>query len=169
MPCFRQMSMWLLAATYAFPSSRVADVRSLITSRPYSDLPTMAPRAMAMGRPIIPVPGIPTPIAFFRMFADRCASIFSGRHPRSSVARATQSDTHIGSVQPTAGTTSRLMRLIICSRMLLSSITVYVVLWLVLTANLLNKIMTSKNYPAFSISSINKSPCLLVSCLPACR
>ena len=34
---------------------------------------------MAMGKPIIPVPGMPTPIAFLRMFALKRTSIFSGR------------------------------------------------------------------------------------------
>ena len=68
----------------------------------------MAPRATAIGKPIMPVPGMPTPIAFFRMLGLSFKSIFSGRHPSASVAFATQSATAIGSVHPTAGITSLL-------------------------------------------------------------
>ncbi len=63
-----------------------------------------------MGRPIIPVPGMPTPMAFLIMLPLRRSSIFSGKVPKTSVALATQSETAAGSVQPIAGTTSRLMR-----------------------------------------------------------
>ena len=107
---------------YFFPCSSVSGVRSLSTSSWYSDLPISAPSAMAMGRPIMPVPGIPTPIAFFRMLALSITVIFSGRLPSISVALATQSATAIGSVQPTAGTTSRAMRSRICFLQLLSII-----------------------------------------------
>ena len=70
---------------------------------------------MAMGKPIIPVPGIPTPMAFFRMFALSKALIFSGWQPNVSVALATHKATAIGSVHPMAGITSRLIRAMICS------------------------------------------------------
>ena len=88
---------------------------SLMTSSWYSLLPMMAPRAMAMGRPIMPVPGMPTPMAFLRMLALSSAVIFSGLVPNASVARATHRATAMGSVHPTAGTTSRLINAIICS------------------------------------------------------
>src|SRR3712207_2392071 len=65
-----------------------------------------APKATAMGKPIIPVPGIPTPMAFFSMLALSHTVIFSGLWQRFSVALAVQRATAIGSVQPTAGTTS---------------------------------------------------------------
>jgi hypothetical protein len=70
---------------------------------------------MAIGRPIIPVPGIPTPMAFFSMLALRSTEIFLGLSPSVSVAFATQRATAIGSVQPIAGTTSFFMSAIICS------------------------------------------------------
>ena len=69
----------------------------------------------AIGSPIMPpVPGMPTPIAFFRMLALKCNIICSGIKPgflpswflKSSTALATQSATAIGSVHPMAGTTS---------------------------------------------------------------
>ena len=78
-----------------------------------------------MGRPIIPVPGIPTPIAFFRMFALRYKEICSGTQPKVSVAFATQSDTAIGSVQPMAGTTSRCIRAMICFLSAKSNMIIY--------------------------------------------
>ena len=81
-----------------------------------------APRAIAIGSPIIPVPGIPTPIAFFRMLALRKTVIFSGRRPNISVALAVHKATAIGSVQPTAGTTCSLMSLMMFSRVLISNI-----------------------------------------------
>ena len=62
---------------------------------------------MAMGSPIMPVPGMPTPMAFFRILALSHTVILVGTRPNSSVARATHSATAMGSVQPTAGTTSR--------------------------------------------------------------
>ena len=98
------------------PSSTDSVVASLSTSSSYSDLPTMAPRAMAIGRPVIPVPGIPTPIAFLSTLALKRASMRSGRQPRVSVALATQRATAIGSVQPIAGTISRFIRAIISLR-----------------------------------------------------
>ena len=42
----------------------------------------------AIGNPTIPVPGIPTPIAFFRMLALRNTSVFSGLQPKTSAALA---------------------------------------------------------------------------------
>ena len=67
-----------------------------------------------MGSPIIPVPGMPTPIAFFRILALNKTSIFSGFAPKVSVAFATHKATAMGSVQPMAGTTSRCTKAIIC-------------------------------------------------------
>lgn len=64
-------------------------------------------KGVAIGSPIIPVPGMPTPIAFLMMFPLRPRLISSGCIPKSSVALATASDTAIGSVHPSAGTTSR--------------------------------------------------------------
>ena len=76
-----------------------------MTSNWYSDFPINAPKAIAIGKPIIPVPGIPTPMAFLRIFAESNTRTFSGLEPSSSAARATHNATAIGSVQPTAGTT----------------------------------------------------------------
>ena len=59
-----------------------------------------------MGSPTIPVPGIPTPMAFFNILALNRTSIFSGFAPSVSAALATQSATAIGSVHPIAGITS---------------------------------------------------------------
>ena len=67
-----------------------------------------------MGRPTIPVPGIPTPMAFFSILALSKTSIFSGFTPNVSAALATQSATAIGSVHPIAGMTSFLINSIIC-------------------------------------------------------
>ena len=71
---------------------------------------------MAIGRPIIPVPGIPTPMAFFNILALSFTKILSGLLPSISVAFATHKATAIGSVQPIAGTTSRFIKATICSR-----------------------------------------------------
>ena len=60
-----------------------------------------------MGSPTIPVPGMPTPIAFLRMLALRRAQIRVGSVPSRSVARAVANATQMGSVQPMAGTTCR--------------------------------------------------------------
>ena len=59
-----------------------------------------------MGRPIIPVPGMPTPIAFFRILALSNTFILSGFVSSVSVALATHNATAMGSVHPIAGTTS---------------------------------------------------------------
>lgn len=55
-------------------------------------------------------------MAFLRILAERRATMRSGSVPRISVAFATQRATAMGSVQPMAGTTSRLIRATICSR-----------------------------------------------------
>jgi hypothetical protein len=75
---------------------------------------------MAIGSPTIPVPGIPTPMAFLMMLALSLASIFSGRQPNFSVAFAVQSATHVGSVHPMAGTTSWCISAMMRSRVCLS-------------------------------------------------
>ena len=96
------------------PCATASGVQSRSTSSPYSLLPMSAPRAMAMGSPTIPVPGIPTPMAFLRMFAESRTSMRAGTrslHPFTvwsfSVARAQARATQMGSVQPMAGTTCR--------------------------------------------------------------
>ena len=71
---------------------------------------------MAIGSPTIPVPGMPTPIAFFRILALSLTSTRSGLCPSSSVALAVASATQTGSVQPMAGTTPFLIMRIIASR-----------------------------------------------------
>ena len=71
---------------------------------------------MAMGNPTIPVPGMPTPIAFLRMLALKKTSIFCGRVPNISVAFAVASATQMGSVQPIAGTTQCRTSAVICWR-----------------------------------------------------
>jgi hypothetical protein len=65
---------------------------------------------MAMGRPIIPVPGIPTPMEFFRIFELKLASIRNTGSFSTSLALATANATAIGSVHPIAGTTSRFIK-----------------------------------------------------------
>ena len=92
---------------YCLARSTSAGWRSRRTSRPYSGFPISAPKATAIGNPIIPVPGIPTPIAFLRTLELRITSICLGFRPSVSVACATQSDTATGSVQPIAGIISR--------------------------------------------------------------
>ena len=104
------------------PCSKSSGERSFNTSSLYSLLPMRAPNAMAMGRPIMPVPGIPTPMAFFRMLPLRLATICSGCCPNCSLAFAVQRATAIGSVQPMAGTTSCWTRAIMRSRVSLSII-----------------------------------------------
>ena len=106
---------------YFLPSARVVGVRSRNTSNWYSERPIQAPRATAMGRPIMPVPGMPTPMAFFKMLAESNTSILSGIVPRASFALAVARATAIGSVQPMAGTTSLCIREIILSRVSLSN------------------------------------------------
>ena len=98
-----------------FPASTASGLLSFNTSSWYSDFPIKAPKATAMGRPIISVPGIPTPMAFFRILALKNTFMFSGWQPKVSVAFATHKATAIGSVQPIAGTTSLFIRAIICS------------------------------------------------------
>ena len=114
-PSFNRMSI-LSSVIYCLPSSSASGVRSFSTSNWYSLLPMSAPRAMAMGSPIIPVPGIPTPMAFFRILALSRATIFSGLQPNCSLAFAVHRATAIGSVHPIAGTTSLCTKAIICSR-----------------------------------------------------
>ena len=64
----------------------------------------------------MPVPGMPTPMAFFNIFALRCRMILSGVFPSTSAHFAAQRATAIGSVHPIAGTTSRFIRSMICLR-----------------------------------------------------
>ena len=71
---------------------------------------------MAIGNPIILVPGIPTPIAFLVMLELKKTSIFSGRCSNSSAAFATHNDTAMGSVHPIAGTISCSINCLIASR-----------------------------------------------------
>ena len=68
---------------------------------------------MAMGSPTMPVPGMPTPIAFLSTLALSNTSILVGVEPNTSVALAVASATAIGSVHPIAGTTSCLINEII--------------------------------------------------------
>jgi len=97
-------------------------VISLSTSSPFSDLPTKAPRAMAIGSPVIPVPGIPTPIAFFSTLGLKKTSIESGLLSSTSVALAVHSETAMGSVHPTAGIISCCMIALIRDRSSIGSI-----------------------------------------------
>ena len=71
----------------------------------------MAPNAIAIGNPVIPVLGMPTAKAFLYTFLERYTSISSGSDPNNSFARATHNATAIGSVHPMAGTTSQRSRL----------------------------------------------------------
>ena len=105
----------LPSSIYVRPFSTASGVTPPSTSRPSSDFPIKAPRAIAIGRPIIPVPGIPTPIAFLSTLALRRTSTDSGTLPKASFARATHKATATGSVQPTAGTTSRFTSAVISS------------------------------------------------------
>ena len=98
-------------ATRAFPSSRALGLTCPSSSSPRSDLPIITPRATAIGSPIIPVPGIPTPMAFLMILALKLQSIDSiceaSSIAASSRARAAARATATGSVQPVAGTISR--------------------------------------------------------------
>ena len=90
------------------------------TSRPRAGSPHTAPSAAAMGRPTMPVPGMPTPIPFLRMLpltstAMRKSAVCRqrGQSPQCeqfsemmSTAFATARATAMGSVQPRAGFTS---------------------------------------------------------------
>ena len=58
------MSMIPSAFVNASAASTSSRLTPSSTSRPQSGLPRNAPRAMAMGNPVRPVPGIPTPMAF---------------------------------------------------------------------------------------------------------
>ena len=55
----------------------------------------------------MPVPGTATPNPFFIKFGDTLASMRSGIFPKYLAAVAAASAREIGSVQPSAGTTSR--------------------------------------------------------------
>ena len=67
------------------------------------------PRATAMGSPIIPVPGMPTPMAFLSILALKRTSMDVGDSPRVWAACAAAKATATGSVHPVAGTTSFLI------------------------------------------------------------
>ena len=77
------------------------------TSNSPSGSPPKAPIAAAIGKPTMPVPGTATPNPFFIKFGDTLASIRSGVLPKYLAAVAAESAKEIGSVQPSAGTTSR--------------------------------------------------------------
>ena len=66
----------LTSAKKAFASATAAASTSRNTSKPYSECPATAPSATAIGRPVIPLLGIPTPIAFLNMLALNATSIF---------------------------------------------------------------------------------------------
>ena len=102
---FSSVMFMRFSEMYFFPFSTSSFLQSRSTSSCSSGFPASAPRAIAMGRPIIPVPGMPTPIAFLKMFALSLTSMCSGCEPSISAAFATQRATAIGSVQPIAGTT----------------------------------------------------------------
>ena len=89
------------------PCLTLSGVQPLSTSSCFSLSPISTPKAMAIGKPIIPVPGIPTPIAFLSTLALSRTSIRSGVCAKSSLAFAAHSATAIGSVHPMAGTTCR--------------------------------------------------------------
>ena len=113
-------------STSFFPSSTISGVLSRSTSNPYSDLPTNTPIAMAMGSPDIPVPGMPTPMAFFSTLALSHISSFSGITVSNSFTFATAKATAIGSVQPMAGVTSCRIRAMISFRSCLVSMEICV-------------------------------------------
>ena len=116
------------SSIYCRACATASGVQSFRTCNLYSERPMSAPSAMATGSPVMPVPGIPTPIAFLRIFALSRASIFSGVQPSNSVARLTASATHPGSVQPTAGTTCRRTSAVICCFSSKVSISLYFVI-----------------------------------------
>ena len=108
-------------ATSSFARATASGVSSFSTSSPRLELPHTAPRAAATGRPTMPVPGMPTPMPFLRMLpltaTSSLKSAFMRQEPQQgqfseiiSAALATASATAMGSVQPSAGFTSCLMR-----------------------------------------------------------
>ena len=104
--------------TSSFALSTELPHRSWSTSSPYSDLPHTAPRAAAICRPTIPVPGMPTPMPFFSMLPLTSTATLKPelslqavpQHGHRSVsisaALAAASATAMGSVHPRAGFTS---------------------------------------------------------------
>ena len=123
---FSFIAMFILSSLiYCLASAKSSASKSRRTSKPYSDLPIKAPKAIAMGSPIILVPGIPTPIAFFITLELKKISILSGRCSNSSDAFATHNDTAIGSVQPIAGTISCSIKYFIALRSLKDNISVF--------------------------------------------
>ncbi len=83
-------------------------VTPLSTSSSFDGSPPLIPSAAAIGSPTMPVPGIPTPKPFFMMLPLRAISALSTGLPKSFAEVAAASATAIGSVQPSAGTTSLL-------------------------------------------------------------
>ncbi|MNT21630.1 hypothetical protein D3C72_1569760 [compost metagenome] len=96
----------------ALAASTCCGVSVLSTSRPASGLPPVMPTAAATGRPIMPVPGTPTPMPFLNRLPLTQTLIRVGSCPSSLRQLAAASATDMGSVQPRAGTTSRLSRVI---------------------------------------------------------
>ena len=56
---------------YSLAYATASGVASRSTSSIYSDFPIVAPKAMAMGKPVMPVLGIPTARAFLYTFFDK--------------------------------------------------------------------------------------------------
>ena len=105
MPSFTKI--FILSSSINFLAcSKSSESKSRKTSNPNFDFPIIAPKEIAIGRPIILVPGIPTPIAFLMTFELKKTSILSGRCSNNSEAFATHKETAMGSVQPMAGTIS---------------------------------------------------------------
>lgn len=115
----------------ALALANCSSVKWSSTVSSFSGSAITAPKAMAMGRPIMPVPGMPTPMAFFRILALRSSVIDWISPLRMLAACATVSATATGSVHPVAGSTSRCIILMILScRSLSILVLMYVVCWL---------------------------------------
>ena len=132
----------LFSARYCFACSTAGLLQSCRTSNSSSGRPISAPSATAIGSPVMPVPGMPTPIAFFRILALNCMSIVSGTRPSSSFVLATHNATAIGSVQPMAGTTCLCIRDMIA--FFSSAVSIMSVFYLVSSCEVTNK--TSNNH-----------------------
>ena len=93
--------------TSSFANNKLSpSFTSFSTSKPYSLLPQTAPKAAAIGRPTIPVPGIPTPIPFLYIFPLTRTSKYSGVLPKTSLHLAQARAQATGSVHPKAALAS---------------------------------------------------------------
>ena len=123
---FARVTLHIFCSRSSLVFSTCSGLTDVRTSSSFEASPPTAPRIALVSIPFMfPVDGTVTPLTFFIMFPLQCAVIESGISPSTSLAFAAAYAIAIGSVHPSAGTSSSLSISMKFSNMIISSCIIY--------------------------------------------